>query len=90
MTVRTFPVTTGPDKVERAVEDSYDGETAVVAVEIYDHPTSHRDDNLGVDIGPWVVGTEDEVAEYLANAIETEGWGEDYSESYSLRPVGEV
>lgn len=75
----------GYSRGEETVEAMYDGETPVVAVEVFDHPLAkHGDpDRFGMDDqGAWYVGHEVDVMA----AIERDGC-RDFEVQYELRPV---
>jgi len=82
MTVRQYPVTVSAGEIEDVLYTLTDGTVRVVAVEVFDHPESHEappwHSAAGTTIGPWVVGTEDEVYAWLADRGH-----EDYDEQYA-------
>jgi hypothetical protein len=83
--VRVYPASYAYAAEDR-LHDIYDGETPMIAVEVFDHPLA----KIGAgefgneDRGAWVIGTEDAVMAL----IESEGL-KDWDEQYALRPVEE-
>lgn len=90
--VRMFPRSVNFADVEVYVDESFhgnEGDDAVIAVEVFDHPDAAFSAEHDGVTGPMIVGTDDEVHAYLDWAVATQGWGEDYAEQYSAGPVEE-
>jgi hypothetical protein len=66
MPATRLPVVTDSSRVDDVLHSMFDGVTPVVAVEIFDDPTSRWSDRVGATIGPWVLGTVEEVSDYLS------------------------
>lgn len=65
MSVQWYPVNTNASKVEDILHEIFNGEHHVIAVEVFDHEDARNSDQLGADIGPWLVGDAVEVYEEL-------------------------
>lgn len=78
MTLRHLSVDTDAAHVSRMIDDETDGTFEVVAVEIFDHPTSRHSKLHDGTIGPWVLGPRNAVERWLAQ----HGY-EDYTVQYS-------
>jgi hypothetical protein len=85
--IRTLPATTPPGRVQDVLAEMADGETYVIAMEVFDHPqavwVANRlpyggDGGPGV-VGAWVLGPETEVYTHLRLA----GW-DDALEQYGV------
>jgi hypothetical protein len=83
MTTLHYPVDTSAGKIEKILHDMFDGSTPVVAVQIFDDPTSRFSAILDADIGPWVLGNADEVYTWLR-----ENGHQDYDTQYKLASDG--
>lgn len=84
MTVEFYSVDTPASDIDRKLSEMTDGSFQVVAVEIFDHPTTRYSKLIGAEIGPWIVGPSTEVYEWLVR----EGH-EDFEEQYSAGPSEE-
>lgn len=62
--LKHLPATALGIDAESHLIDMTDGSFEVVAVEVFDAPTSYRE-VLGTDVGPWVLGPEEEVRAFL-------------------------
>lgn len=71
MNVEFFPTNTMVQRLDNMLPDMTDGSYEVIAVEIFDHETSRFSEELGTDIGPFVVGRTEDVYAWLdANGYE--------------------
>lgn len=78
MALRHLSVEADAGKVNRLLDNMTDGSYVVVAVEVFDAPTSRYSNQLGATIGPWVLGPHEEVYAWL----EENGY-EEYDQQYS-------
>jgi len=78
MSLKHLSVDTPAGKVEDVLHDLTDGLTLVIAVEIFDAPSSRWSAKCDADIGPWVLGPEAEVHAWLE-----EHGHEDFAEQYA-------
>lgn len=84
MSIDHFPVNTDAAVISRELDDMADGETHMIAVEVFDAPTSRFSKLHDGTIGPWVLGPADEVYAWL----EAQGL-EDFTAQYSVGGVTE-
>lgn len=84
MTLRHYSTNTDAARIDRAVDAMTDGTVLIVAVEIFDAPTSRYSETHDATIGPWVVGPADEVYAWLK-----EQSYEDHCEQYSAGGAGQ-
>lgn len=63
--LKHYAATVESYKVEDTLHDMYDGETPVVAIEVFGPPEAMRyDKREDAECGPWVIGPRDEVYAY--------------------------
>lgn len=82
MTLRHYSVDIDANDIDHKLNNMADGETHMVAVEIFDHPSARYSAKVDADIGPWVLGPSDEVYAWL----EAQGH-HDFNEQYSVGGV---